>query len=89
MKKIALILVVGIVVLTTFAFYMHKTISTPGNYFKIGEYNTSDVFLRATPEYEYQLVMEADSIVVSYFGETIAKLPYESDLGKILLKDNE
>ena len=89
MKKYAFIIVVGIVILTTFAFYMHKTISTPGNYFKIGEYNTSDVFLRATPGYEYQVIMEHDSIEVYYFGEQIATLPYESDLGKILLQDNE
>jgi hypothetical protein len=60
-----------------------------GNYFKIGEYNTSDVFLRATPGYEYQVVMEHDSVEVYYFGEQIATLPYESDLGKILLQDNE
>jgi len=89
MKKHAFIIVVGIVILTTYVFYMYNSISKLGNYFKVGKHNTSDVFLRATPEYEYQLVMEADSIVVSYFGETIAKLPYESDLGKILLKDNK
>jgi hypothetical protein len=89
MKKFALITVVGIVVLTTFAFYMHKTISKPGNYFKIGKHNVSNVYLRATPEYEYQLLMESDSIAVYYFGEKICKLPYESDLGRILLQDNE
>jgi hypothetical protein len=89
MKKYAFIIVVGIAVLTTFAFYMHKTISTPGNYFKIGTHKTSNVYLRATPEYEYQLIMEADSIGVYYLGETVVKLPYNSDLGKILLQDNE
>jgi hypothetical protein len=89
MKKYAFIIVVGIAVLTTFAFYMHKTISTPGHYFKIGTHKTSDVYLRATPEYEYQLVMEDDSIGVYYLGETVVKLPYNSDLGKILLQDNE
>jgi hypothetical protein len=89
MKKFAFITVVGIVVLTTFAFYMHKTISKPGNYFKIGKSNGSDVFLRATPYNEYQITMEADSIEIHWFGEKVATLPYESDLGRILLQDNE
>lgn len=89
MKKYAFVIVVGIAILITWLSYMYNTISTPGHYFKIGEHKTSTIYLRATPEYEYQLVMEPDSIAVYYFGESIVKLPYNSDLGQILLKDNE
>ena len=96
MKKIYLegyIFTIGIIVLVIgFVFLyskVHYIISKPGNYFTIGTHNSSKVFLRATPEYEYQVVMEPDSVAIYYLGETIAKLPYESDLGQILLKDNE
>jgi hypothetical protein len=87
MKKVLAILLAVVTIVTLL--YLCNAISKPGHYFKIGKHKTSDVYLRATPEYEYQLVMEPDSIGVYYLGETIGKLPYESDLGHILLQDNE
>jgi hypothetical protein len=69
--------------------YLCNVISKPGHYFKIGKSNGSDVYLRATPYNEYQITMEADSIEIHWFGEKVATLPYESELGHILLQDNE
>jgi hypothetical protein len=86
-----LLAVISAVIVLSFissVFIYHK-ISRPGHYFKIGTHKTSDVFLRATPEYEYQVTMEADSVIISSFGETVAVLPYDSQLGQILLQDNE
>jgi hypothetical protein len=89
MKKYLFFIVIAFFAIVITTFYIHNKISTPGYYFKIGKSNGSDVFLRATPEYEYQITMEADSVIISYLGETIGKLPYESELGHILLQDNE
>lgn len=69
--------------------FTYDKISEPGNYFYVGEKNGSETYLRATAEYEYQIVMEPDSVVVYYLGDTIAKFSYESELGKVLIKDNE
>jgi len=84
-----LLVILSAVVTIATILYLCNAISKPGHYFKIGKHKTSDIYLRATPEYEYQVVMEPDSVAIYYLGETVAKLPYESDLGKILLKDNE
>jgi len=87
MKNLLAILLAVVTIVTIL--YLCNAISKPGHYFKIGEHKTSTIYLRATPEYEYQLVMEADSIGVYYLGETVAKLPYNSDLGRVLIQDNE
>ncbi len=89
MKNLLAIISAVIVITAVIALYLYNVISKPGNYFTIGKHNTSKVYLRATPEYEYQVIMEHDSVIISYFGEEVAKLPYESDLGHILLQDNE
>jgi hypothetical protein len=89
MKNLLAVISAVIVITAVTSLYLYNVISKPGYYFKIGTHNTSNVFLRATPEYEYQVVMEPDSVTIYYLGETIGKLPYESDLGHILLQDNE
>jgi hypothetical protein len=89
MKNLLAVLSAVIVLSFISLVFIYHKISRPGHYFKIGTHKTSDTYLRATPDYEYQVVMESDSVGVYYLGETVVKLPYESDLGEILLKDNE
>ncbi len=92
MKKIYLqgyIITIGLIVLLISSVFLYDVVSKPGNYFKIGRSNGSKVYLRATPEYEYQVVMEADSIEIYSFGVKVATMSYDTDFGKVLLKDNE
>jgi hypothetical protein len=92
MKKIylqAYIITIGLIFLLISSVFLYDVVSQPGNYFTIGKHNTSKVYLRATPEYEYQVVMEADSIEIYSFGVKVATMSYDTDLGKVLLKDNE
>jgi hypothetical protein len=93
MKKelIYISLIVGFITLFVSSVYMYDRISTPGNYFKIGMSNGSDVFLRATPEYEYQLIIEDDKIIIESFGRFVDSIHLDSagKVGEILIKDNE
>jgi hypothetical protein len=92
MKKIylqAYIITIGLIFLLISSVFLYDVVSKPGNYFKIGRSNGSKVYLRATPEYEYQVIMEADSIEIYSFGVKVATMSYDTDLGKVLLKDNE
>jgi hypothetical protein len=92
MKKIYLqgyIITIGLIVLFISSVFIYNRISKPGNYVRIGKHNGSKVYLRATPEYEYQVIMEADSIEIYSFGVKVATMSYDTDLGKVLLKDNE
>jgi len=89
LPKTYLGLVISLILLVFTAFYLQKKFSQPGNYVRIGKHNGSKVYLRATPEYEYQVIMEADSIEIYSFGVKVATMSYDTDLGKVLLKDNE
>ena len=93
MKKelIYISLIAGFIALFISSVYIYDRISTPGNYFKIGMSNGSEVYLRATPEYEYQLYIEDDKLIIESFGRFVDSIYLNSSgkLGEILVKDNE
>jgi len=85
------LLTLGLLGLIYSSVLIYDKISTPGNYFKIGRSNGSDVFLRATPEYEYQLIIEDDKLIIESFGRFVDSIHLDStgNVGKTLIKDNE
>lgn len=93
MKKetIYIAVIISLIAMFVASVYTYDNVSEPGNYFKIGKSNGSDVFLRATPEYEYQLYIEDDMIVIESFGRFVDTIHLD-DAGKVgrsLIKDNE
>jgi hypothetical protein len=94
MKKIylqAYIITIGLIVLLISSVFLYDVVSKPGNYFKIGRSNGSKVYLRATPEYEYQLIIEDDKLIIESFGRFVDSIHLDSagKLAQVLIKDNE
>jgi hypothetical protein len=89
--KIYIGLIFSLIVVLVGFVITYDNIKKPGNYFKIGKSNGSNVFLRATPEYEYQLYIEDDMIVIESFGRFVDTIHLDSagKVGKVLIKDNE
>jgi hypothetical protein len=85
------IFLIGLFVLAILTTYIYNVVSKPGNYFRIGTTKSSKTYLRSTPEYEYQLFIEDDYIVIESFGRLIDTVHLDSagQVGEILIKDNE